>query len=191
MIHIYIRIIFATIIAIGTITTSGAVAQDSKQQKLEKLFKQLKKQKNNNAAQQISKQIWQEWQTSDNPTVNMLAEWARQAAQKQKYNVAMDILDQITSMKPEFAEGWNQRATIHFIKEEYGKSIADIEKTLAIEPRHFGALAGLGAIQQILGHKKKALETWYKTLELYPAMQTAQDAVVTLEEEIQEEKQKL
>ena len=76
---------------------------------------------------------------------------------------------------PNYAEGWNQRATLHYMMENYGKSVADIEKTLALEPRHYGALAGLASIQQSIGNDRAALKTWYRALEIYPAMKSGQD----------------
>ena len=68
--------------------------------------------------------------------------------------------------------------------QNYGKSIADIERTLALEPRHYGALAGLASILERIGEKERALETWYRVLTIYPAMKSAQDSVVRLEEDL-------
>ena len=68
--------------------------------------------------------------------------------------------------------------------QNFGKSIADIESTLALEPRHYGALAGLAAILERLGQPEKSLETWYRVLEVYPAMKNAQDSVIRLEENL-------
>ena len=67
--------------------------------------------------------------------------FAGNAMKDKKHAQALDMLDQVIVLKPEFAEGWNRRATLYFNMKEYGKSIADIEQTLTLEPRHFGALA--------------------------------------------------
>ena len=101
-----------------------------------------------------------------------------------RLDVALDLLDQVIALRPDYAEGFNQRATLHFMMENYGKSIVDIERTLALEPRHYGALAGLATILEHLGEKDRALETWYRVLSVYPAMKSAQDSVVRLEEEL-------
>ncbi len=99
-------------------------------------------------------------------------------------NVALDLLDQIIILAPDYAEGWNRRATLHFALKEYGRSISDIERVLELEPRHYGALSGLAVILQGLDRKEKSLETWYKVLEIYPANEQAQKAVIKLEDEL-------
>ncbi|MGI9354475.1 MAG: tetratricopeptide repeat protein, partial [Rhizobiaceae bacterium] len=110
--------------------------------------------------------------------------WARAATGRKSYGKALDLLDQVVTMRPNYAEGFNQRATLHFMMKNYSKSIADIERTLALEPRHFGALAGLANILEQLGEKKRAMETWYRALAVYPTMKSAQAAVLRLEEEL-------
>jgi len=151
---------------------------------LDGLFLQLKRTSDTKQAGRISKRIWGEWQTSDSKSVDLLTGWARAALDKHQFGKAMDLLDQVIVLRPQYAEGYNQRATLHFILKNYGKSVADIERTLALEPRHYGALSGLAAILEILGNKKNALSAWYRALEVYPAMTNAQNAVARLEEEL-------
>lgn len=151
---------------------------------LDGLFHTLKRTRNKTRAKTIEKRIWSRWQVSDNQTIDLLTHWARSATRKQQFSAALDLLDQVVTLKPEYAEGWNQRATLHFIMKNYVKSIADIERTLILEPRHFGALGGLANIQGLLGRDKDALATWYRALNIYPAMQGAQNAVIRLEEKL-------
>lgn len=151
---------------------------------LDGLFVQLGRTRDAKLADRISTRIWETWQTSDSRSVDLLTRWAREASGNQRYGVALDLLDQVVALRPGYAEGFNQRATLHFMMENYGKSIADIERTLALEPRHYGALAGLASIFEQLNKKEEALETWYRTLSIYPAMKSAQDSVVRLEEEL-------
>lgn len=151
---------------------------------LDGLFIQLGRTRDAKLADRISTRIWETWQTSDSRSVDLLTRWAREASGDQRFGVALDLLDQVVALRPEYAEGFNQRATLHFMMENYGKSIADIERTLALEPRHYGALAGLASIFEQLNKKEEALETWYRTLSIYPAMKSAQDAVVRLEEDL-------
>lgn len=151
---------------------------------LDGLFVQLKRTRDQKLAERISTRIWELWQTSDSKSVDLLTNWARAAAGTQRFAKALDLLDQVVVLRPQYAEGYNQRATLHFMMENYGKSVADIERTLALEPRHYGALAGLASILERLDQKPKALETWYRALEIYPAMKSAQDAVIRLEEDL-------
>ncbi len=151
---------------------------------LDGLFKQLKRTRNSKQAGRISKRIWGEWQSSDSKSVDLLTGWARTASDKEQFGKALDLLDQVVVLRPKFAEGYNQRATLHFRMRNYVKSVSDIERTLALEPRHYGALSGLAAIMELLGKKEKALSTWYRALAVYPAMTSAQNAVARLEEEL-------
>ena len=88
-------------------------------------------------------------------------------------------------LKPDYVEGWNRRATIHFINKEYGKSLADIRQVLAREPRHFGALTGLGVIMQEFGEDKLALEAFRRALAVDPHLQKVPDFVKTLIEKVE------
>ena len=151
---------------------------------LDGLFGQLSRTRDAKLADRISTRIWEIWQTSDSRSIDLLTIWARNASGSKRYNVALDLLDQVIALRPDYAEGFNQRATLHFIMQNYGKSIADIERTLSLEPRHYGALAGLASILERLGEKERALETWYRVLTIYPAMKSAQDSVVRLEEDL-------
>ncbi|MEP4860892.1 MAG: hypothetical protein ABJ117_09540, partial [Alphaproteobacteria bacterium] len=97
---------------------------------------------------------------------------------------ALDFLDQIVTLEPGYAEGWNRRATVHYMMDSYSKSMADIERTLNLEPRHFGALSGMGAILKATGRKKLALRAYERVLAIYPMMRNAQNEVVTLTEDL-------
>lgn len=151
---------------------------------LDQLFSKLKKERKPKIAKRLSKRIWAKWFKSDSASIDLLTGWARKAMAGKKYAVALDLLDQVTTLRPDYAEGWNQRATLHYFMENYGKSLRDVERVLALEPRHFGALSGMGLIFQAFDEKEKALAAWYRVLEVYPAMKSAQKAVIFLEDEI-------
>ena len=175
------------------ITPSLAVAQGGPTLKvpspdlpkdLDGLFAALKRERDAKAAKRITARIWREWNQSGDASVDLLAGWAGRAMGKRKYAVALDLLDQVTVMAPDYAEGWNKRATLHYQQKNFSKSLADIERVLALEPRHFGALAGMGSILIQLDRKPEALEVWYRALAVYPTMDAAQKAVARLEEEL-------
>ena len=153
-------------------------------EELDKLFEQLRKQIKKPQAQATANKIWREWFQSGSASINMLMRFANRATDEKNYPAAIDLLDQITTLAPEYAEGWNRRATVHFHMGDFSRSLADIETTLRLEPRHFGSLSGLAAILQRLNREEDALTAWYKVLEIYPANDLAQKAVIKLEEEL-------
>ncbi len=159
-------------------------AKKKQAENLDQLFSKLKKERRPQIAKKLSQRIWAKWNKSDSASIDLLTGWARKAMAEKKYAVALDLLDQVTTLKPDFAEGWNQRATLHYFMQNYGKSLRDVERVLALEPRHFGALSGMGLIFQAFDEKDKALAAWYRVLEVYPAMKSAQKAVIHLEDEI-------
>ncbi len=152
--------------------------------RLDDLFADLKRERNEKAAERIAGRIWQEWFNSGSSTVDLMMKWSGDALEAKKYDVALDFLDQITVLQPAYAEGWNRRATVHFMMQNYRKSMADIERTLELEPRHFGALSGLAQIMKNTGRKQRALEAYQQVLEIYPMMRSAQGEVATLSEEL-------
>jgi len=156
----------------------------TKPARLDQLFVDLKRERNEKAAEQIAGRIWNEWSQSGSASIDLMMQWAQKATENQKYDVALDFLDQVVTLQPTYAEGWNRRATVHFMMKNYGKSMSDIDHTLQLEPRHFGALSGLAQIMAETGHKQSALEAWQKVLAIYPMMRSAQDQVAALSEEL-------
>ncbi len=171
----------------ASVQTSGA-AQDTETTEqlstLDQLFFDLKRERNEKAAQQISQKIWAEWFKSGSASIDLMMKWSQDAVKAKKYHVALDFLDQVTILQPDFAEGWNRRATLHFIMNDYSKSVADIKRTLALEPRHFGALSGWGMILKNTDQKKEALKVFSQALEIYPMMRNAQAEVAELSDEL-------
>ena len=159
----------------------GAVRSNDE---LDNLFDELRKQTKTSSAQATAVKIWREWYQSGSANINLLMYYTSRAMNQKNYPAAIDLLDQITTLDPEFAEGWNRRATVHYYMGDFSRSLADIETTLSLEPRHFGALSGLAAILQRLDREEEALNTWYKVLKIYPANDSAQKAVIQLEEEL-------
>lgn len=151
---------------------------------LDRLFEKLRKDPAQSSARATARMIWREWSYSGSRSVDLLMSWAAKAMGAKDYPKAQDLLDHVIVIAPDYAEGWNRRATLYYTIDDFGKSLADIETTLALEPRHFGALSGLAAIMQRVGKEEQALEAWYKVLEIYPANKQAQEAVIKLEEEL-------
>lgn len=152
--------------------------------RLDRLFFELKKERNEKAAERIAGRIWNEWGQSGSATVDLMMGWSKKAMDERKFDAALDFLDEIVTLRPAYAEGWNRRATVHFMMRNYRKSMADIDQTLRLEPRHFGALSGMASMLRLTGRKELALDAYERVLAIYPMMRSAQAEVATLSEEL-------
>jgi len=107
------------------------------------------------------------------------------AMEAKDLDLAVELLDSIVELRPEYVEAWNRRATIFFMKKDYGRALADIRQVLAREPRHFGALTGLGVIMQEFNEDKLALEAFRKALAVNPHLSKVPDFVKSLTEKVE------
>lgn len=165
-------------------TQAATTAAAKTQNRLDELFGQLKRERNEKAAERIASRIAEEWNHSGSASIDLMMMWSQDAMDNKKFDVALDFLDEVVTIEPTYAEGWNRRATVHFLMQNYAKSMADISQTLELEPRHFGALAGMGQIMKNTGRSELALQAWQRVLDIYPTMRSAQDEVATLSEEL-------
>lgn len=152
--------------------------------RLDKLFGELRRERNEKAAQRLAGRISNEWAHSGSDTVDLMMGWAKQGIDAKKYDVALDFLDQVTVLEPRYAEGWNLRATAHFLMNDYAMSMRDIDRTLQLEPRHFGALAGMAMILRNTDRKEAALAAYERVLAVYPMNRAAQNEVAELSDEL-------
>ncbi|MAY61998.1 MAG: hypothetical protein CML29_07285 [Rhizobiales bacterium] len=151
---------------------------------LESLFSDLRRESDPRKAKRISSDIVRRWTDSGSATANLLMQWSHKAIEDKKQALALDFLDQVTTLFPDYVEGWNRRATLHFMMGHFGKSMADIHHVLALEPRHFGALAGMAAIMEANESDELALQAWEKVLSVYPANRQAQEKVGELADKL-------
>jgi len=152
---------------------------------LDELFSQLARPGDDAAGQAAEAEIQRRWGRSGSDTVDLLMQWSAQAVAGKEYNRALDFLDAVTMLKPDYAEGWNRRATLFYLQDDYGKAIADLEKVLALEPRHFGALAGLGLILRDIDRKAEALAALQRALEIDPYLESdVKEAIDELRPEV-------
>ena len=152
---------------------------------LDTLFDALKIAPDETSAKAIEERIWAVWLVSGSDTCNLLMSRVKAAADGKDYDLAIKLLDAIIEIKPDYVEAWNQRATIYYLKNDYAHSLADIREVLAREPRHFGALSGLGFILQEIGDDKHALEAYRKALAIDPHLEHIPDVVKTLTEKVE------
>jgi len=152
---------------------------------LEFLLGALKVAPDEMSAKAIEDRIWALWQASGSDTVDLLMTRVKQASDAGNYDLALRLLDAIIEIRPQFVEAWNRRATIFFLKKDYSDSLSDIEHVLAKEPRHFGALAGLGTILEEVGDDKHALEAYRKALAVHPHLKGVEEHVKILADKVE------
>ncbi|MEF3047262.1 tetratricopeptide repeat protein [Pseudotabrizicola sp. L79] len=169
----------AAILAVFLLNT-GAFADDAK---LADLFDRLKS-ADAGAAGRIEREIWTEWSKSGSPAMDLLLQRGRDAMAAGNTAEAIEHLTALVDHAPDFAEGWNTRATAYYSAGLFGPSVADIAETLNRNPRHFGALAGLGAIMEELGQTERALDVYRAALAIHPHLQGVTEAVKRLEAQV-------
>ncbi len=152
---------------------------------LDFLFGALKAAPDDVTAKNIEDRIWALWLTSGSDTCNLLMTRVKHAIDGENYDLAIRLLDAIIEIKPSYVEAWNRRATVFFLKHDYGSALADLRQVLAREPRHFGALAGLAAIMQDVGDEKDALAAYRRALDVDPHLKGVADKVKTLADKVE------
>ncbi|WP_281857660.1 tetratricopeptide repeat protein [Litoreibacter halocynthiae] len=134
--------------------------------------------------EKVERQIWREWSRSGSASMDLLLRRGRNAMEKGDFAKAIEHLTALTDHAPNFAEGWNARATAFFNAEEFGLSIADIQRTLALNPRHFAALQGLGRILEELEREEDALAAYKAAAAIHPHREGLKEAIERLEKTV-------
>jgi tetratricopeptide (TPR) repeat protein len=151
---------------------------------LDYLFGALKAAPDADSAKQVENRIWALWLASGSDTANLLMTRAKSAIDSNDLDLAIELLDAIVKIKPDYIEAGNRRATIHYMRMEFGQSLEEIRQVLIREPRHFGAMSGLGMILQEFGDEKHALDVFRRTLEINPHLSKIDELVKSLAEKI-------
>ena len=137
------------------------------------------------SAKHVEARIWAIWLQTSSDTAALLMLRAKAAMDAHKPDVAMKLLDAVVKLRPDYIEAWNRRATLYYLKNDYARSLQDIREVLIREPRHFGALAGLGMNMQDSGDEKRALEAFRKALAVNPHLEKVPELVKTLTEKVE------
>jgi tetratricopeptide (TPR) repeat protein len=173
--------IAAAILTVLLIAGPGQPAcADQADPRLDGLFERLQHTPDLAEAHGLEQQIWRVWLESDDAAVNRLMQQGVFALQGQHYATALQAFDRMVELAPEFAEGWNKRATVHYLMGNWRASVRDIQQTLALEPRHFGALFGLGLIYDALEQPEAALRSFEATLDLNPHSESTRRSIEEL-----------
>ena len=167
--HLNMRVIFKIlIVSISLLFASKIALADQNDPRLNNLFKKLNETENQDEIRDLISDIWNIWYEVDDPKVIEYFEKGIQAMNLRNYPLAIRFFNNLIEEDPNFAEGWNKRATVHFMLGNFDESMKDIIKTLELEPRHFGALDGMGLIFIHQGQFQEAIEVYDKMLEIFP-----------------------
>ena len=159
---------------------------DQQDPRLEDLFSSLKQETDVYLANSIANTIWDIWLEHDDSQASSLMRRGIQQMNANSLYAALDTYDQLVSLKPDFAEAWNKRATIYWLLGEFDASLRDIEEVLKLEPFHFGALSGRGLVYMDRGDYVLARSAFLTLLEVYPAMPGVRENVDMLERILQD-----
>ena len=157
---------------------------DQSDEQLEELFDRLRTTADPQEAQIIEVQIWRIWTDSGRDDINALVEVGSRSMAQGLLKEAIAIFDRVVTTLPDFAEGWNKRATAHYLNGDYTASMIDIERTLALEPRHFGAISGMGLIFMARGDEANALRAFEEVLKVHPYARGAKARVEELHKKL-------
>ncbi|CAD5250849.1 conserved exported hypothetical protein [Bosea sp. 62] len=152
---------------------------------LDRLFERLAGAKTPEEAKGIANLIQRRWARSGSDTADLLMTRAQDALKARELPLAIELLDRVVTLEPDWAEGWNQRANALFLSGDPIRSLLDIAETLKREPRHYGAMMGLGTILRQQGDDKRAMVAYRRALVIYPQLDAVKDAVESLKLEVE------
>ena len=153
----------------------------SRTELLKKLYADLATAKDAAEAEPIVGAIQEIWVQSDSPTASLLLNRALAAAQEKNYEQALQFLDYLTGLYPDWAEGFNRRAYLYVVRLDYARALGDLRRVLALDPGNFRALEGLVQVLRTMGQDKAALEVVRELIKVHPHSPGAQEALKELE----------
>ena len=164
------------------------VNSQEREAKLDGLFNQLKNNNDVAAAFEIEIKIWNIWSIhpSQENLTQLLAKGSNLMSE-QKLNKAYETFSIVIGFDPNWAEGWNKRATALYMLGKYQESQEDIDQVLKLEKRHFGALSGQGLVQIELKNYDKAINSYKEVQKIYPSMQAPKVMIPRLKELIKDQ----
>lgn len=169
------------------ITLAPAAGADQNDPRLDGLFLRLKSARSQAEARVIEEAVWRIWAVSGNEAADRRMARGVLAMHGGDHAEALAAFDRIVKIAPGFAEGWNKRATVHYLLGDFPGSLHDIARTLKLEPRHFGALSGRGLVLLEMDQQAGALESFEAALEVHPKLPGASHNAEALRREIQKQ----
>lgn len=177
-------------IVLGLLVLAGVAAPaaaDQTHPRLDVLFERLQETESATQGREITSRIWKLWRQTDDEVVAEAMERGAQALAVNDHERAVTIYSRVIERAPDYAEGWNKRATARYLLERYAAAAADIRRTLSLEPRHFGALAGLGLVYSEIGQPRAAIDAFERALEINPHLEGTRRNLEMVRERLQGE----
>lgn len=153
-------------------------------QRIEGLYEALKIAPSAQAAQVVEARLEATLMQSGSDTADLLMTRARGTMEAKDYDLSLELLNSIIELSPAFTEAYAQRATVYYLKKETYASLADLRVVIAREPRHYGALAGLGVILQDIGDEKRALDAFRRAKAQHPHIKGIGEMIKRLETKV-------
>ena len=170
--------------AVLVLCLPAVVAADQTDQRLDGLFQTLQHSQDSDELLEVEASIWEIWYDSGVAEIDTMMLEAGELVSFGKLAAAETIYANVIEQAPTFSEGWNRRATVRFYQRDYDGSLEDIEQTLILEPRHFGAIWGLGMIMGVQQDYQRAIIAFEKLLEIKPNAHDARPRIERLKQEL-------
>ena len=149
----------------------------------DEMYEKLKNAKGEREVAMAEADILSAWMDSGSPTVDLLMSRANDAIAAGDTEHARALYDRCILIKPDYPEAWNRRAALFLADDKFDEALRDINEVLTLEPRHFGASGGLGAVLERLGSKDEAISAYEKALEIYPLFPSAKRGISRIRRE--------
>jgi tetratricopeptide (TPR) repeat protein len=160
--------IVAAMVLTAVVLLAPAAPASQTDKRLDAIFERLSSTDSKSEAAELTNMVWAIWHESDNETVNSFMSKGIEEMAQRNFEAAVASFSKVVEVDSNFAEGWNKRATVYYLMGDLESSIRDVDRTLILEPRHFGALSGLGLIFLGLDEGWEALKAFEAALRVNP-----------------------
>jgi len=181
-VRLAVRVALAVLALVGLL--SAAAQADQADGRLDGLFARLRSAASDNEAKAVEQRIWRIWSEAGDPQSDLLLQEGVLAMSQVQFRVALERFDRLVEQAPDFAEGWNKRATLHYLMGNFRASVLDIQRTLDLEPRHFGALSGLGLIYDAVEQPAAALRSFEAAVAINPHLPSIEQRIIELRQQL-------
>ena len=152
-----------------------------RQARLDEIFERLQAEDNPEDANLIAEEVWALWLDSGSPSINFVLRRGSAAHKRKDYRLARRMFDHVTTLSPEYAEGWARSSRLAMDQNDLSRALTEAAQTLVLEPRHFYALWTMGNIFEKLGRQEEALEAYREANKLYPELKAVKDRLEAMQ----------